>query len=77
MTIEIDQIMDAVKKSSNYLELDKLNETVDLSEIGVDSLDMFSILLSLQELAGIEIPDEDIDGLSNIKSIHEYFKNHM
>lgn len=75
MTIEIEQIMDAVKQNSNYLEIDKLTETVDLTEIGVDSLDMFSILLSLQEIAGIEIPDEDIDGLNNVKSIHEYFKN--
>lgn len=77
MAIEIDQIIAAVKKNSSMLEVEKLTETANLREIGVDSLDMFSILLSLQETSGIEIPDEDIDGLNSVKSIHQYFSDRM
>ena len=44
-----------------------------LKNYGFDSLDMMSILLSVQEITGVEIHDEDIDQLTSVKEICNYF----
>jgi acyl carrier protein len=46
-------------------------------DIGIDSLDMMSILLSLQERYGIEIPDEDVDRLGTLGEIAAYVETAM
>jgi len=43
-----------------------------LSEQGVDSLDFSGILFNLEEVFGVEIPDEDIASLQTINSILIY-----
>lgn len=51
---------------------DKLDPSVLLSEQDVDSLDLSGMLLSIEEAFGIEIPDEDIDGIQTINDIVVY-----
>jgi len=51
----------------NALALDR-----PLSEQGVDSLDFSGILFNLEEVFGVEIPDEDIASLQTINSILIY-----
>jgi len=43
-----------------------------LGEIGIDSLDMMSILFSAQEKFGIDVPDEDIDRLTSLNLLLAY-----
>ena len=45
-----------------------------LKEYGIDSLDMYSILLKLEVTFEIKIPDEDVDKLDNLKNIMNYIK---
>ncbi len=40
--------------------------------LGADSLDIMTILLDVQDRTGVEIPDEDVDGLRTAQSIVEY-----
>lgn len=45
----------------------------DLLDLGLDSLDQMSLFIALQEEFGIgEIPDDDIDGLTNVDLITAY-----
>jgi len=67
MVIKVIGDMGLVEVVSN-LEVDEA-----LKNYGVDSLDMMSILLSLQEITGVEIHDEDIDQLTSVKEICNYF----
>lgn len=48
-----------------------------LSEIGVDSLDVMSVLLEIQEDLGISIPDEDVDNLSTVNLIINYVNDKL
>jgi acyl carrier protein len=41
-------------------------------DLGIDSLDMMSILLTLQEHYGIEIPDADVDSLNTLGDVVAY-----
>ena len=72
--ITIDQIKNIVVGVAPHVEIESIKNDVPLSEYEIDSLDIFSINLELQELAGFEVPDEDVDQLNSVNSINEYFK---
>ena len=63
---EIESLKDKVKS---------LDPSVSVYEQGIDSLDMLSVFLAIQEKYGIDIPDEDIPNLISIKDIVEYIND--
>jgi acyl carrier protein len=52
-----------VKEESNFI-----------NDLGFDSLDLIELTMALEEEFGIEIPDEDVEGLSTVASVIEYLK---
>jgi len=71
-SISVKQVLEAIKKAKVINNVDELIVDVLLSEQGVDSLDLSGILLSVDEAFGVDIPDEDIDGLQTINDIVDY-----
>ena len=71
--LTIEQILDAIKSSG--VEIDKSSMPVQktFKDLGLDSMDVFNILIELQNITGIEIPDGDIKELQSIEKIHHYF----
>lgn len=43
-----------------------------LQDLGADSLDMADIILKMEEQFGIEINDEDAEGLRNVHDVADY-----
>jgi len=72
--LTIEQILDAIKSSG--VEIDKSSMPVQktFKDLGLDSMDVFNILIELQDITGIEIPDADIKDLQSIEKIYQYFK---
>jgi acyl carrier protein len=58
-------------------KVDSLDPDKDLATQGIDSLDMLSVFLLLQEKFNIEIPDEDIPKLNTLNAIVEYVNQKM
>ena len=54
---------DEVTEESNFRE-----------DLGVDSLDLFELLMSLEEEYGFEIPAEDLEGLQTVGDLIEYLQ---
>jgi acyl carrier protein len=52
-----------VKEESNFI-----------NDLGFDSLDLIEMTMVLEEEFGIEIPDQDVEGLSTVASVIEYLK---
>ena len=50
-------------------DISNLTEDENFFDAGIDSLDHMNILLSIQEIHGINIPDEDVDQCSSISGI--------
>ena len=51
----------------------ELNEDTSLKEdLNADSLDLFQIIMSLEEEYGIEIPTEDAESIATIGDIERY-----
>ena len=57
------------------INVDKNNITSDttLKSLGIDSLDIFNLLVELETKTGKKIPDDDVDKLTTINAIVEYF----
>lgn len=58
------------------LEIEKEEVTLDTTfeELGADSLDLFQIVIELEEKYGIQI--EEVDGLKTIKDAVNYVEEH-
>ena len=66
---EIREIIDSAKVVKNFAELD--DETT-FTDHGVDSLDLFSILLAIEEHYGFSISAHDAPSLVNVSAIVSY-----
>ncbi len=65
-------VIEIIKSAGTGIDLSKITSSVALTDIGVDSLDIMSILMGVQEAADIEIPDDDVDELVSIEDIVKY-----
>ena len=45
-------------------------------DLGVDSLDLFELVMELEEEFGIEIPSEDLEQLATIGDVAKYIEEH-
>lgn len=72
--ISSEQIIEMLLKSDALKKDHDLTADSLFADHGVDSLDIFSLLLDVQEQTEIEISDEDIDQLTSVNAIIEYMK---
>mgnify|MGYP001150146361 CR=1 FL=1 len=43
-------------------------------DLGVDSLDLFELVMSLEDTYGVEIPSEELEQLTTVGSVMDYLK---
>jgi len=72
--LTIEQIRNAIKTSE--VAIDAMSMPVDktFSDLGLDSIDVFNIIIELQIITLIEIPYADIKILQSIEKIYQYFE---
>lgn len=59
------------------IEEEKITETAAFKEdLGVDSLDLFELVMSLEDKFGVEIPSEDLEGLLTVGDVVAYIEAH-
>ena len=44
-------------------------------DLGADSLDLFELVMSLEENYGVEIPSEDLEKLTTVGAVMNYLKD--
>jgi acyl carrier protein len=67
-------VINLINKSLN-LQFDPKNTPTDVSfkSLGIDSLDMFSVLVDLEALTGRDLPDSEVENLVTIDDLVRYF----
>lgn len=73
MLLEADVIEIINSSLGLSLEIESTPREATLKSLGIDSLDFYNVLVALEEKTGQKILDEDVEGMSNIKKITEYF----
>lgn len=59
------------------IEAAEITETARFKEdLGVDSLDLFELVMSLEDKFGVEIPTEDLEGLLTVGDVVKYIEAH-
>lgn len=49
-------------------------ETKLIDDLGVDSLEIFEVVMSLEEEFGLEIPNEDVENIKSVQEIVKYIE---
>ena len=49
-------------------------ETSFKEDLGADSLDLFEMVMALEEAFNVEIPSEDLESIKTIKDVKEYIE---
>jgi len=47
-----------------------------IDDLGADSLDTVELVMALEEEFGVEIPDEDAEGIKTVQNAIDYVNNH-
>lgn len=50
-------------------------ETTFKEDLGVDSLDLFELVMALEEEFNVEIPSEELEGLTTVGVVIQYLKD--
>ena len=71
----LEQIKEIVAESLN-VEADTLTTDTSFKEdLGADSLDLFELVMALEDEYNIEIPAEELADLATVGDVIEYLKN--
>ena len=54
---------DQIKPESNFVD-----------DLGADSLDLFELVMSMEEEFGVEIPSEDLEKIATVGDVIDYLK---
>ena len=54
---------------------EEIKETTSFADLGIDSLEIFEIIMALEDEFNIEIPNEDVENIKNIDDIIKYIKS--
>ncbi len=63
---------------SDATKIDKVKismETSFVDDLNLDSLDIVELMMKMEDEFGIEIPEEDAEGLKSVKDVVTYLDN--
>jgi acyl carrier protein len=72
--MDLDKIKEVVAEQLGIDVAELSQETNLKDDLNADSLDLFQIIMSLEEEFGIEIPTEDTDSICTIGDIEKYLE---
>ncbi|MGB4657561.1 MAG: acyl carrier protein [Mobilitalea sp.] len=67
-----------IKIIAEKLNLEEKNIGVDANfgeDLGIDSLDLFELVIALEEEFDIEIPQEDVANIQTVNDVESYLKS--
>ena len=68
--------MKAIIAEQLDIEESQIEETTNFKEdLGVDSLDLFELVMALEEEYDVEIPSEDLEKLLTVGDVMKYLKD--
>ena len=63
---------------ADQLNVDAAESTAETSfkdDLGADSLDLFELVMALEEEYNVEIPSEDLEKLTTVGAVMDYLKS--
>ena len=70
-----EKIQQIVAEQLNVDENEVVLEASFKENLGADSLDLFELVMALEEEYGIEIPTEDLEKITTVGAVVDYLKS--
>lgn len=70
----LDRIKEIIAEQLNLDAAEIKPETSFKDDLGADSLDLFEVVMSLEEEYEIEIPPEEVSNLNTVAEVMDYLK---
>ncbi|MBD5455299.1 MAG: acyl carrier protein [Lachnospiraceae bacterium] len=70
-----ERVVEIIKEQLNLENAEMGLETSFKEDLNVDSLDLFELVMALEEEFDIEIPSEDLEKITTVGAVIEYLKN--
>ncbi|WP_434557962.1 acyl carrier protein [Pseudomonas sp. Z5-35] len=65
-------IIELIGKANVVADASSLRDNLKLTDQGIDSMDIFAIMLAVQDHYQIQIPDVDIESLQTVNDLVNY-----
>ena len=72
----LEKIKEMIAEQLNVDAAEITEATSFKDDLGADSLDLFELVMELEEEFGIEIPSEDLEQLATIGDVAKYIEEH-
>ena len=70
----LEKMLPIIAEQLNVEESEIKLESNFKDDLGADSLDLFELVMALEEEFDVEIPSEDIESIVTVKDVVEYLK---
>ncbi len=70
----LEKLFDIIAEQLNVEKEELSVATSFKDDLGADSLDLFELVMALEEEYDIEIPSEDLEQMTTIQSVVDYLK---
>ncbi len=71
----LERVKEIIKEQLNLEDAVITEETSFKEDLGVDSLDLFELVMAFEEEYGIEIPSEELENLTTVGDVINYMKD--
>lgn len=72
----LEKIKEMVADSLGVDACEITEETSFKEDLGADSLDLFELVMALEEEYGVEIPTEDLEKIATVGDVISYIESH-
>lgn len=69
----LEKLVELIKDQLNY-DGEVTAESNFKDDLGADSLDLFELVMSMEEEFGVEIPSEDLENIATVGDVMDYMK---
>jgi len=69
----LEKLAELIKEQLNY-DGEVKAESNFKDDLGADSLDLFELVMSMEEEFGVEIPSEDLEKITTVGDVIDYLK---
>jgi acyl carrier protein len=70
----LEKMLPIIAEQLNVDEAEIKAESNFKEDLGADSLDLFELVMALEEEFGVEIPSEDLESIATVNDVMEYLK---
>ncbi|HIY60250.1 MAG TPA: acyl carrier protein [Candidatus Eisenbergiella stercorigallinarum] len=72
----LEKVIEIIKEQLNLEGVEITEESSFKDDLNADSLDLFELVMAVEEEYGVEIPAEELENLTTVGSVVDYLKEH-